>query len=173
MLQYAPTSTVRASATAVAVDYRRFLLSAADLSDADDTFSERSKESQPNGMTGATAFFVNDKDTRAISDTFLIYPDAATATATLKQMAGTLPTLVAGGTPTPLAVGADGIVVSGTHPNEDKADTLALFTEGRALVRLEFQSATGDPTTQRFVNSVAKMQQLALRVGLADPQPPS
>ena len=151
-------------------DYRRLLLSPADLSDADDTFTERSKESQPNGRPGASAFFVNDKDNRAISDTFLVYPDAATAAATLKQAAGTLPTLVAGGTPSPLGVGSNGVVISGTYPDQDKAVTLVFFTEGPSMVRLEFQSATGDVTKDPFVTNVAKMEQIALRTGLDEPQ---
>lgn len=163
----ATSSTTTTSAKADTTDYRALLLMAADLSDADDTFTERSRESQPNGVPGASAFFVNDKDTRAISDTFLIYPDAATATATLRQASGTLTTLVAGGTPKPVPVGTDGVSISGTHPDVDKAVTLVFFTEGRALVRLEFQSAPGDATTDRFVSAVGKMQQIALRVGLA------
>ncbi len=165
---YAPKSTTTAAAPA-ATDYRRLLLTAADLTDAEDTFAERSREANPNGGTGASAFFVNDKDNRAIVDTFLIYPDAATATATLKQASGTLPTLVAGGAPRPLAVGADGVMVTGTSPGGDKAVTLAFFSEGTALVRLEFQSAPGDATTDPFVLNVAKMQQIALRIGLANP----
>lgn len=170
-IPYVPSSTTTsASAAPAAVDYQRLLLSAADLSDADDTFTERTKQANPNGNPGASAFFVNAKDDRAISATFLVYPDDATAAATLKQAAGTLTTLVAGGTPQPLAVGTDGVVVSGTIPDEDKAVTLVFFAEGRALVRLEFQSAKDDPTTDRFVTSVAKMQDVALRVGLTDPQ---
>ncbi len=170
IVPYAPSTTSKSPATSAATDYRRLLLSAADLTDADDTFTERSKESQPNGTPGASAFFVNGGDDRAISDTFLVYPESATATATLKQAAGTLPTLVAGGTPTPLAVGTDGVTISGTYPDQDKAVTLVFFTEGRALVRLEFQSATGDTTMDQFVTNVAKMQQIALRIGLAEPQ---
>lgn len=162
---YAPTTTTKPGGSAP-VDYRRLLLTAADLTDAEDTFVERSKESDPNGSPGASAFFVNGEDSRAIIDTFLIYPDAATATATLKQAASTLPTLVAGGTPQPFPVGTGGVVVSGTAPDEDKAVTLVFFSEGKALVRLEFQSAVGDPTTADFVAHVAKMQQIALRVGL-------
>jgi hypothetical protein len=156
------------SADAAAADYRPLLVTAADLSDAEDKFNQRSQESQPNGRPGASAFFVNDDDTRAISDTFLVYPDAATATATLRQASGTLTTLVAGGAPQPVPVGTDGVMISGTHPNEEKAVTLLFFTEGPALVRLEFQSAAGDATTDRFVTAVGKMQQIALRVGLAD-----
>ena len=168
-IPYTPTTT-STTAAPQPVDYRRFLLSAADLTDADDTFTQQSSNADPNGNPGASAFFVNANDSRAIVDTFLVYPDAATAAATLTQAAGTLPTLVKGGTPKPLAVGTDGVVVSGTHPTEDKAVTLIFFAEGRALVRLEFQSATGDPTTDRFVTAVAKMQDIALRTGLASPQ---
>jgi hypothetical protein len=149
-------------------DYGRLLLTAADLSDAEDTFTQRSQAPQPNGVPGATAFFVNDRDNRAISDTVLIYPDAAKAAATLQQDAATLPTKVAGGTPKPVSVGTDGIMVTGTYPDEDKAVTLMSFTEGRALVRLEFQSAKGDPTTDKFVTDIGKMQQIALRIGLPE-----
>ncbi len=162
-----PTTATPTTTSTVApadADYRGLLLTAADLSDTDDTFVARSDGSQPKGVPGASAFFVNDEDTRAISDTVLIYPDAATATATLRQTAGTLTDLVDGGTPTPAPVGTDGITISGTYPDNTKAVTLLYFTEGRALVRLEFQSATGDATTERFVNGVGKMQQIALRV---------
>jgi hypothetical protein len=169
-IPFAPSTTSQTPTPEASVDYQRLLLAARDLTDADDTFTERSKQSDPNGNPGASAFFVNGPDTRAISVTFLVYPDAATAAATLKQAAGTLPTLVAGGTPKPLAVGADGVAVSGTIPNEDKAVTLVFFAEGRALARLEFQSAAGDPTTDKFVENVSKMQDVALRVGLTDPQ---
>jgi hypothetical protein len=164
------STTTTTSAKSTGADFQRLLLTAGDLSDADDTFNARPNDSGPTGVPGASAFFVNDEDTRAISDTLLIYPDAATATATLKQTTSTLTDLVAGGTPTPSPVGTDGITISGTYPDDAKAVTLLYFTEGRALVRLEFQSATGDATTERFVTGIGKMQQVALRVGLTDQQ---
>jgi hypothetical protein len=171
-----PTSAVTSSTTpskspqAASKDYGRLLLTAADLSDAEDNFTQRSPTAQPKDVPGASAFFVNDSDNRAVGDTVLIYPDAATATATLHQSAGTLTTTVTGGAPKPVAVGSDGVMITGTYPDENKAVTLMFFTEGRALVRLEFQSATGDTTTDQFVTAVGKMQQIALRVGLADSQ---
>jgi hypothetical protein len=164
----APTTTpTTTSAKAAATDYGRLMITAADLSDAEDTFTQRSQAPPPKGVPGASAFFVNDKDDRAIGNTVLIYPDAATATATLHQSAATLTTTVTGGAPKPISVGTDGVVITGTYPDENKAVTLMYFTEGRALVRLEFQSATGDVTTDKFVTAVGKMQQIALRVGLA------
>jgi hypothetical protein len=163
-----PTPAVRDKTAAAPVDYQRLLLTAADLSDAEDTFTQQSQAAQTDHTRGASAFFVNQKDTRAISDTVSIYPDAATAAASLHQATATFSTKVAGGAPKPIAVGTSGVTISGTAPDGDKAVTLMSFTEGRALVRLEFQSATGDPTTDRFVTDVGKMQQIALRIGLSD-----
>jgi hypothetical protein len=168
----APTSTSSTtpskSPQATAQDYTRLLLTAADLSGADDTFTRRSQTPNPNGDTGASAFFVNDKDNRAITDTVLVYPDAAAATATLQKSTAAMTTTVAGGTPTPTAIGTDGVTISGTYPDQNKAVTLMFFTQGRAVVRLEFQSAPGDATKDGFVTEVGKMQQIALRVGLPD-----
>lgn len=161
------TSSTTSSATAApaAADYRDLLLTAGDLTDADDTFVERSRESSPDGHAGASAFFVNEQDTRAIIDTVLIYPDDAAAAAALQQAVNTRKV---SGDPQPMGVGQGGFVIRGTRPDEDKAVTLLLFTAGPALVRLEFQSADGDVTTDPFVTRVGKMQQIALRVGLAD-----
>lgn len=161
------TTTTPTSPAKAAPDYQRLLITAADLSDDEDTFHQQSVQSQPDGVPGASAFFVNDKDDRAISSVVLIYPDAATAAATLKQAVTTLPSLVAGGTPQPVPVGAGGVVIKGAKPEEDKSVTLMFFTVDRALVRLEFQSAIGDATTDRFVNAIGKMQAIALRTGLA------
>lgn len=164
------TSSTTTSATPAPqeTDYRDLLLTAGDLTDADDTFVERSRESSPDGHPGASAFFVNEEDTRAIIDTVLIYPDEATATAALQQAVNTRKVA---GDPQPVGVGQGGVVIRGTRPDEDKAVTLLLFTQGPALVRVEFQSADGDVTTDPFVTGVGKMQQIALRVGLADHQP--
>ncbi|MGB5113341.1 MAG: hypothetical protein WBO08_17680 [Mycobacterium sp.] len=157
--------TTSTSPKAAAADYRDLLLTAEDLTDTEDTFVERSREPSPDGHPGASAFFVNEQDTRAISNTVLIYPDDAAATAALQQAIST--TKVAGN-PRPAGVGQGGVLIRGARPDEGKAVTLLLFAEGPALVRLEFQSAAGDATTDAFVTSIAKMQQIALRVGLAD-----
>ncbi|MCV7044261.1 hypothetical protein H7J08_06175 [Mycobacterium frederiksbergense] len=161
----ASSTTTSASAAPAVADYRDLLLTAGDLTDADDTFVQRSREPAPDGHPGATAFFVNEEDTRAIIDTVLIYPDDAAAAAALQQAVSTKKV---SGDPQPTGVGQGGVVIRGTRPDEDKAVTLLLFTEGPALVRLEFQSADGDVTTDPFVTSIGKMQQIALRVGLAD-----
>lgn len=159
-----PTS----SAPAPATDYSRLLLQAADVSIPPDTFTARSNNVNPDGQPGASALFVNADDTRAIADTILMYPDAATASATLRQASAAVNSIVSGGTPQPVPVGSNGTVIAGSAPDGSKAVTLLLFTEGRALVRLEFDSAQGDPTSPQTVASVGRMQQIALRVGLPD-----
>lgn len=152
------------------MDYSRLLLQAGDLSDEEDNFAVRSTASPPDGMPGASALFVNDEDSRAISDTIVIYPDAETAASTLREALPTIDTVVAGATPRPVPVGTDGTIAVGTSPDGSKATTLLLFTEGPALVRLEFQSVPGDATTDEFVVNVGKMQQIALRTGLDQPK---
>jgi hypothetical protein len=173
-----PTTATNASPPAVAppaigattkpgsTDYSRLLLTPADVSIPPDTFTASSSNANLNGAPGASAFFVNTDDTKAIADTILIYPEPATATATLRQAATAVSTIVTGGPPQPFPVGSDGTIVTGTSPDGAKAVTLLLFTEGRALVRLEFDSAPGEPASPQVVTSVGTMQEIALRVGL-------
>ncbi|MGV0716334.1 hypothetical protein ABQE93_13115 [Mycolicibacterium sp. XJ662] len=167
----APTTTSAqgsptTSPTDTAQDYSHLLLTASDLSDDEDTFTVASTNPGPGGLPGASALFVNQDDTRAISNTIVIYPDAETATKTLREALPSIDTAVAGATPQPVPVGADGTIAVGTSPDGTKAATLLLFTHGPALARLEFQSALGDATTDEFVINIGKMQQIALRTAL-------
>jgi hypothetical protein len=162
----APPTTPPADPKAADIDFSRLLLEAGDLTDADDTFAMRSSTVNPNGVAGASALFVNAHDTRAVSDTIAVYPDVATATATLRRALSAVDTVVAGGSSQPSPVGTDGTIVKGTSPDGAKAVTLLLYTHGPAMVRLRFDSVPGDTATDRFVTSVGKMQQIALRVGL-------
>lgn len=163
-------ATPTTSETDTTEDYSRLLLEASDLSIGEDTFTVRSTNPGPDGLPGASALFVNQDDTRAVADTIVIYPDAQTATKTLRDALPQLDTLVAGATPRPAPVGTDGIMAVGTSRDGTQAATLLLFTHGPALVRLEFQGALGDATTDQFVLSVGKMQDIALRLGLQQPQ---
>ena len=165
---FAPTTTTTSPEAAV-VDYSRLLLTEADISDADDAFTQRSSTPDADGTPGASAFFVNAEDTRAITDTIVAYPDAQAAATALQQVIADPSKVVSGGTPRPFPVGTGGTIIRGAAPDGAKDVTLLVFTEGRALVRLKFESAIGDATTDGFVNTVGKMQQIALRIGLVDP----
>jgi hypothetical protein len=164
---FTPTTTTEAPQP---VDYRRLLLTAADISDQEDTFIERSSTPDADGLPGASVFFVNEEDTRAITDTIVMYPTAQEATAALQQVVADPAKVVSGGQPRPIPVGTDGTVIKGTSPEGEKDVTLLVFTQDRALVRLKFESATGDSTTDPFVTSIGKMQLIALRTGLTDPE---
>ncbi|MUL83954.1 MULTISPECIES: hypothetical protein [unclassified Mycolicibacterium] len=151
-----------------ASDYSYLLLQAEDVSIPPESFTARSSNVNPDGQSGASALFVNADDTRAIADTILIYPDAATATATLKQASAAVSTMVTGGPPQPVPVGLGGTVISGTAPDGSKAVTLLMYTQGRAVVRLEFDSNRDDPVPPQTVASVGRMQEIALRIGLPE-----
>jgi len=120
----------------------------------------------PGGADGVTALFVNQDDTRAIGDTILILPDSAAATTTLNTTVSSIGTIVTGGSPQPSPVGTGGTVVSGTSPDGSKAVTVLLFTEGSAVVKLEFDSAPGDAMPPQLVTDVGNKQEIAIRTGL-------
>jgi hypothetical protein len=164
----APTNAAQASAQPHLTDYSHLLLQAGDLSDDEDSFTESSADATPNGVPGASRLFVNADDTRAISLTVAAYPGAPTAEATLREAVATSGTVLAGGEPQPLGVGTGGTIIRGISPDDTKAVTLVLFTHDNVLARLEFGSAPGDPSTDEFVTNIAKMQQIALRVGIPD-----
>ena len=153
-------------ASRVAPDYSRLLIEPGDMNTGTETFATRSSTTNPGGSEGVSALFVNQHDTRAISDTILILPDSAAATTTLNTTVSSIGTVVTGGSPQPSPVGTGGTVVSGTSPDGSKAVTVLLFTEGRAVVRLEFDSAAGDPMPPQFVTDVGKKQEIAIRAGL-------
>lgn len=164
----APAAATATSAKTQPSDYSYLLLQAKDVSIPPDSFTVRSTKTDPEGQTGMSALFVNADDTRAIVDTILIYPDAATASATLRQGAAAVSAIVVGGTPQPTPVGSDGTVLSGTAPDGSKAVTLLMFTQGRAVVQLQFDSNVDDPPTPQMVTSVGRMQEIALRIGLPE-----
>ena len=154
-------------ASPVAPDYRRLLIQPGDINIGTDTFATRSSTTNPGGSDGVSALFVNEHDTRAIGDIILILPDSAAATTTLNTTVSSLATIVTGGRPQPSPVGTGGTVVSGTSPDGSKAVTVLLFTEDRAVVRLEFGSAPGDPMPPQVVTDVGNKQEIAIRTGLA------
>jgi hypothetical protein len=165
-LTTASSTPPSAPASQAAPDDSRLLIEPGDIDTAADTFATRSSTTNPDGMHGVSALFVNQHDTRAIANTILILPDAAAAATVLNTTVSSIGKAVAGGSPQPSPVGTGGIVVSGTSPDGSKAVTVLLFTQGRAVVRLEFDSAPGDPMPSQFVTDVGKKQEIAIRGGL-------
>jgi hypothetical protein len=142
------------------------LIEPGDINTGTDTFATRSSTTNPGGSDGVAALFVNQHDTRAIGDTIVVLPDSAAATTTLNTTVSAIGTIITGGRPQPSPVGTGGTVVSGTSPDGAKAVTVLLFTEGRAVVRLEFGSAPGDAMPPQVVTDVGNKQELAIRAGV-------
>ena len=80
----------------------------------------------------------------SIGDTILIVADPAAAAAGLDNSKANYAGKVSG-TWKPVDVGSNGAMISGTSPDNSQAVTVLLFTEGKALVNLEFDSAPNDP----------------------------
>jgi hypothetical protein len=159
--------TPRNPPSAQPLDYGRLLIQGRDILAADDTYSAPPATVNPNGTQGAEVLFTNHDETRAIGDSIVILSDPGAAPSALQQATVSLGQSVTGGAPQPSAVGAGGTVVSGMSPDQSKAVTILLFSEGRAFARLEFDSAPGETTPADFVTDVGQKQDIALRSGLA------
>jgi hypothetical protein len=162
----APTGTPSAS-TPTPPDYSRLVITPGDI-DTADTFTARPPTANPDGLRGVMVLFTSQDDVRAIGDTVLVFPDAAAATTALRGVLAFIGDFVTGGSPEPLTVGTEGTVVSGASPVGSKAVTVVVFTEDRALVRLEFDSVLDDPMARPFVTDVAQKQDIAVRAGLVN-----
>ncbi len=164
----AASSTSAASATsasAAPTDYTNLLIQGSDISSAPpNVFTSAEPPTQnPNGMPGAAVLFKNQGDTNRIGDTVLILPDAGGATTAMNGSVASLGSSVTGGSPQPVAVGNGGTMVSGTSPDKSKAVSVLLFTEGKAFVTLEFDSAPNDPVPPDFAQGVAQQQDAAIK----------
>ncbi|WP_235658651.1 hypothetical protein [Mycolicibacterium moriokaense] len=142
------------------------MIKASDITLPGDTFTAQPPIQNPNGQPGIAQMFSNQNDTRHIGDTILILPDPDQAVSELDQEKVALGNMVTGGTPAPAPVGTDGTMVSGAAPDGSKAVTVLLFTEGKAFVNLEFDSAPNDPVPPAFVTDVGQKQDTAIKNGL-------
>jgi len=165
----AAPSTTHSTPRAPAADFSGLLIRPGDLSNSEDSYTAQPPTANPQGMNGVTDLFTNHDDTRAIGDTILVFPDPAAAAAALDQAVPSVAKSVSGDGAQPSAVGTGGTVVSGYSPDGSKAVTVLMFGQGRALVRLEFDSAPGDPTSSQLVTDVAQKQDIAVRTGLSSP----
>jgi hypothetical protein len=160
------SSATSSSSSAAAADYTAVLIKASDITLPGDTFTGQPPIQNPNGQPGVAQIFSNQNDTRHVGDTILILPDPDQAVSELDEEKAALGDMVKGGTPAPAAVGTGGAMVSGTAPEGSKAVTVLLFTEGKAFVNLEFDSAPNDPVPPQFVTDVGQKQDTAIKNGL-------
>ena len=104
-----------------------------------------------NDTTGVAQLFVNADKSRRIGDTILVVDNPSVAAAALENTKTNYAKKVSG-TWQPVDVGSNGAMISGTSPDNSQAIAVLLFTEGRALVNLEFDSAPTDRSIPGIAN---------------------
>lgn len=116
------------------------------------------------GVDGLATLFTNADDSRELGDTIAVFPDAAAAATTLKTATAAAQAQLTGVTTMPARVGDAATLVLGMQ--DSKSATVLLFTQGRAFVTLEFDSAPGDPVPAEVVTAVGTKQAALIAAGL-------
>lgn len=158
----APTST---SASAQATDYSGLLIHATDI-DAPIPFTGAPPTNNPNGQPGVATTFSTDDGSRVIKDTIQVLADPTAATNALNAAKGNQANVIKNPTTQPSSVGAGGTTLLGNSPDGSKGVTLLMFTEGRALVTLEFDGPRDMLAPPDFVTGVGQKQDAAVKKGL-------
>ena len=164
----ASSSSKQAATTSAAAepsDYSTLLIKATDISVPDDTFTAMPVTPNPGGQPGVSGAFSNGAGTRVIGDTILILPDATAAATALDGAKSALGTNVTGA-PAPASVGSNAVIAAGASPDNSKAVTVLLFTEGKAFTTIEFDSAPDDPVPPEVVTDIGQKQDDAIKQGL-------
>jgi hypothetical protein len=116
----------------------------------------------PNDAAGVAQLFANADNSRRIGITIMIVADPASAAVGVENTKANYAGKVAG-TWQPVDVGSNGAIISGIAPDNSQAVTVLLFTEGRALANLEFDSAPNDPIDAAAALDVGRKQDAALK----------
>jgi hypothetical protein len=120
----------------------------------------------PNGQPGVTTVYTHRDNTRQITNTILVLPDAQAATTELSQIQSGLGEKVSNGKTQPAAVGTGGTVVSGLSPDGTKSVSVLLFTEGNAAASIEFEGPKNDSVPMDMVVDYGQKQDTAIRDSL-------
>jgi hypothetical protein len=144
-------------------DYSSLLIKAGDI--GGDLTTPQPPVLNPNNATGVAQLFANADNSRRIGDTILIVADPAAAAAGVENTKANYGGKVSG-TWQPVDVGSNGAMISGTSPDNSQAVTVLLFTQGKALVNLEFDSAPNDPIDPNVAIDIGRKQAAAIKNGL-------
>jgi hypothetical protein len=160
----APTPSPSAAASgSQPAGYGALLMKASDI--GGDFNASQPPVQNPNGAAGVEVLFANPDNSRRIGDTISIVADPAAAAAVLDSAKSSYSNTVTG-IWQPADVGSNGSMISGTSPDKSQAVTVLLFTEGKALVKLEFAGAANDPIDPRVATDIGYKQDAAIKNGL-------
>jgi hypothetical protein len=161
-----PSSGSGTTTHAPVSDYTKLLIKSSDIK-APDAFTAGSTTKDPNGQLGATTTFTDQDQSHVIIDTIqiLLNPEAA-ANQLDSAKAIHHESLLA--KPLGAEVGVGGVTISGLSPDRSKGVTVLLFTEGKALVTLEFDGPSFALAPMDFVTDVGQKQDEAIKKGLGN-----
>nr|WP_308206690.1 hypothetical protein [Mycobacterium paraense] len=157
------SSTVTAPSPGQPADYSSLLIKPSDI--GGDFKSPQPPVLNPNNATGVAQLFANPDNSRRIGDTILIVADPAVAKAAIENTKANYAGKVSG-TWQPVDVGSNGFMISGNSPDNSQAVTVLLFSEGKAVVNIEFDSAPNDPIDPAIAIDVGRKQDAAIKSGL-------
>jgi hypothetical protein len=159
-----PASGSGAPTHAPISDYTQLLIKASDIN-APDAFTAGPATKNPNGQPGAMVTFTDQDHSHTIIDTIQILPDAE-ATATALDSAKALHRETLRTKALNAEVGVGGVTISGLPQDRSKGVTVLLFTQGTAMVTLEFEGPSFVLAPPEFVTEVGQKQDDAVKKGL-------
>jgi hypothetical protein len=130
-----------------------------------DTVADGPPIANPSGVTGAGQTFKNHEGTQFVIDTVAVFDNPGAAADTIPHMKDAIAQKISG-SPQPVDIGTGGFMVAGTSTDNTKALTEIVFTQGRAMVDLEFASAPNDPVPSEIAMNIARIQDTAVKNGL-------
>lgn len=145
-------------------DYTQLLIAAGDIN-APEVFTASPPVNNPNGQPGASTTFSNNDRTHVITDSIQVLSDPAAAQRALESAKSTHDGYVHGA-PEPIAIGTGGATISGPSPDGAKGVTMLMFSQGKALVELEFDGPPSALVPPDFVTDVGQKQDAAVKNGL-------
>ena len=157
-----PPPSATSTAAAAEGDYSGLLIKPSDI--GPDVTANGAPAANPGGITGTGQVF-ETADRRDIIISIAVLPDPAAAAAMIQPMKDTIADKV-NGEQKPVDVGSNGFMVEGPAKKKSMEVSEVVFTQGRALVDLEYDSAPGNPAPSDAVLEVARKQAAAVAAGL-------
>ncbi len=157
------SSAVTGPAPGQPSDYSSLLIKASDI--GGDFTTPQPPVLNPNNAPGVAQLFANADNSRRIGDTILIVADPGVAKAGIDNTKTNYAGKVSG-TWQSVDVGSNGAMISGNSPDNSQAVTVLLFSEGKALVNLEFDGAPNDPIDPGIATDIGRKQDAAIKSGL-------
>ncbi len=161
----ASSTSAASSSPAAQGDYSSLLIKPTDI--GPNVLTDGPPVLNASGMTGTGQTFKNPDGHRTIVDSIVISADPGAAAQLLQAMKGELSKKV-NAEQQPIDIGSGGFMVIGqsADPAKQMEVSEAVFTEGKAVIDLEFDCVPGNPTPADELLGVARKQDAAVRNGL-------